>query len=120
MKLELLKNCLTKVTKHDILELSDLLQVCTKHKSRCEAAVHAMNSLFQDEEAGVVLLGDASNTFYTINRAAAVHNIRVFCPALATFAINRRIHADVIVYISAHLHTAYGRKHVRYELTSAS
>ena len=56
-----------KVTKQDILESSGLLQVCTEHKSGSVAAGHAMNSLFQHEEADAVLLLDASNAFNTIN-----------------------------------------------------
>ena len=47
-----------------------------------------MNSLFQQEETGAVLLVDASNAFNTPSRATALQNIRVLCPPLATFAIN--------------------------------
>ena len=50
--------------------------------------MHAMNSLLQHEETDAVLLVDASNAFNSLNRAAALHNTRVLCPALATFAIN--------------------------------
>ena len=69
-----------KVTKQDILESSGSLQVCAGHKSGSEAAVHAMNSLFQTETEAVLLL-DASNAFNSLNRPAAFHNIRVHCPA---------------------------------------
>ena len=31
---------------------------------------------------------DASNAFNSLNRSAALHNIRILCPTLATFAIN--------------------------------
>ena len=51
---------MTKVTKRDILEYSGLLQVCTEHKSRSEAAVHAMNSSFQHKEVDAALLVDVS------------------------------------------------------------
>ena len=61
-----------KVVKQDILESSGLLQVCSGHKSGSEAAVHAMNSLFQHEETDAVLLVDASNAFNSLNRAAAL------------------------------------------------
>lgn len=44
----------------DILESSGSLQVFRGHKSGTEAAVHAMNSLFQHEETDAVLLVDAS------------------------------------------------------------
>ena len=80
--------CTRKVVKQDILESSGSLQVCAGHKSGSEAAVHAMNSLFQIEETDAVLLGDASNAFNSLNRAATLHNIGIVCPAVATFAIN--------------------------------
>ena len=35
-----------------------------------------------------MLLVDASNAFNSLNRAAALYNIRTVCPAVATFAIN--------------------------------
>ena len=75
-------------TGYCILESSGSLQVCAGHKSGSEAAVHTMNSLFQHEETDAVLLVDASNDFNTLNLAAALHNIRIVCPAVATFAIN--------------------------------
>jgi len=80
--------CVTKVLKQDILDSSGSLQVRARHKSGSEATVHAMNSLFQQEDTNAVLLGDASNAFNSPNRAAALYNIRIVCPAVATFAIN--------------------------------
>ena len=80
--------CVTKVLKQDILESSGPLQVCAGHKSGSEAALHAMSSLFQHEDTDAVLLVDASNAFNSLNRAAVLHNIRIVCPAVATFAIN--------------------------------
>ena len=61
----------TRVMKQDILESSGLLQVCARHKSGREAAVHAMNSLFQRKETDVVLQVDASDACNTL------------CPGLA-------------------------------------
>ena len=51
-------------------------------------AIRPINSLFQHEENDAVLPLDASKAFNSLNRAAALRNIRVLCPALATFAIN--------------------------------
>lgn len=56
--------------------------------SRSEAAVHAIHSIFEEEETDAVLLIDASNAFNALNRAATLHNIRVLCPPIATYAIN--------------------------------
>ena len=54
-----------------------------------EAAVHAMHSIFEEEETDAVLLIDASSAFNALNRAASLHNIRFLCPPIATYAINR-------------------------------
>ena len=76
------------VTKPDIIDASGSLQVCAGHKSGSEAAIHAMSSISDADETDAVLLIDASNTFNALNRAAAIHNIRVLCPTLATYVIN--------------------------------
>ena len=36
--------------------------------------------IFEADDTDAVLLRDASNAFNALNRAAALHNIRVFCP----------------------------------------
>ena len=63
---------------------SGSLQVCAGHKSGSEAAIHAMRELFEHDNSDAVLLIDASNAFNSLNRAAALHNIRVLCPSIAT------------------------------------
>jgi len=64
-------------------------QVCAGHKSGSEAAIHAMHNIFEsDETADVALLIDASNAVNSLNRAAALDNVRVLCPIIATYAIN--------------------------------
>ena len=80
--------CVMKVTKEDVLDASGSLQVCAGLRSGSEAAVHVMHSIFEEEETDAVLLTDASNAFNALNRAAALHNIRVLCPPIATYAIN--------------------------------
>ena len=80
--------CVMKVTKQDVIEASGSLQVCAGLKSGSEAAVHAMHSIFEADETDAVLLIDASNAFNALNRAAALHNIRVLCPPIAMYAIN--------------------------------
>ena len=56
--------------------------------SGIEAAVHAVRAAFESEENEAVLLVDASNAFNSLNRQVALHNIRRFCPPLATIVIN--------------------------------
>ena len=76
------------VKKSNVIDASGSLQVCAGHKSRNEAAIHTMRSIFDADEMDTVLLIDASNAFNALNRAAALHNIRVLCPTLATYVIN--------------------------------
>ena len=80
--------CVTKVTKSDVIDASGSLQVCAGHKSGSKAAIHAMRELFEHDNSDAVLLIDASNAFNSLNRAAALHNIRILCPSIATYAIN--------------------------------
>ena len=80
--------CVMHVTKPDVIDASGSLQVCAGHKSGSEAAIHAMRNIFEADQTDAVLLIDASNTFNALNRAAALHNIRVLCPTLATYVIN--------------------------------
>jgi len=68
--------CIMKVTKEDVLDASGSLQVCTGLRRGSEAAVHAMHSIFEEEEAGAVLPIDVSNDFNALNRAAALHNVQ--------------------------------------------
>ena len=57
-------------------------------KSGSEAAVHAMHAIFEADETDGILLIDAANAFNSLNRAAALHNIRILCPTISVFAIN--------------------------------
>ena len=51
------------------------LQLCAGQDGGCEAAVHAMRSIFQDSETEAVFLVDANNAFNSLNRKGALHNI---------------------------------------------
>ena len=64
------------------------LQVYAGHKSGSKAAVHTMHEIFKADETDAALLVDASNTINSLNRTAALHNIRVLCPTIAIYAIN--------------------------------
>lgn len=84
--------CVMNIVKQDVMEASGSLQLCAGQKSGCEAGIHAMHTIFEAEETDAVLLIDATNAFNTLNRATALHNIRVLCPAIALFAINTYRH----------------------------
>ena len=62
--------------------------MCAGHKSGSEATIHAMQEIFEQDNSDAVLLVDASNAFSALNRAAALHNIKMLCPSIATYAIN--------------------------------
>ncbi|KAK3745771.1 hypothetical protein QZH41_004926 [Actinostola sp. cb2023] len=51
-----------------------------------------MHNIFEADDTDAVLLIDASNAFNALNRAAALHNIRVLCPIIAIYAINTYRH----------------------------
>ena len=86
------------VTKADIQSAVGPLQLCAGHDAGCEAAIHAMREIFDDEEMEGVLLVDAKNSFNSLNRAAALHNCQVLCPSLAPILINiYRSNAELFV-----------------------
>ena len=96
--------CVMKVTKEDVLDASRSLQVCAGLRSESEAAVHAMHSIFEEEETDAVLLIDASNAFNTLNRAAALHKGSVcthsnlcnqYVPAVGETVYNERKRAQI-------------------------
>ena len=64
------------------------IQVCAGHQAGAESAIHAMCSIFQDENTEGVLLIDASNAFNSLNRQVALHNIQVLCPRASSILIN--------------------------------
>ena len=72
----------------EIMESSGSLQLCGGQKAGCEAAVHAMNEIYEAEETDAVLFIDASNAFNSLNREALLHNIRYLCPPIATYMSN--------------------------------
>ena len=74
--------------REEIISSVGSLQVCAGHEGGCEAAVHAMRTVFQQEDSEAVLLVDAANAFNSVNRNAFLHNIRIICPSLSTFVYN--------------------------------
>ena len=79
-----------KVVKPDVSDASGLLQVCADQMSGSEAATHAMCNIFDTDDTDAILLIDASiaKAFNSLNGATALHNLRILCPIIATYAIN--------------------------------
>ena len=74
--------------RRNILESAGDLQLCADQRAGCEAAIHALSSIFSEDDSDAILLVDADNTFNRINRNVMLHNIRIRCPIIATYVIN--------------------------------
>lgn len=72
----------------DVVQAAGPLQLCAGQIAGCEAAVHAMRTVFADSSTDAVILVDAANAFNNLNRQVALHNIQFFCPAIAIILIN--------------------------------
>ena len=64
------------------------IQLCAGQPCGVEAAIHAMQAIFEEPETEKVLLVDAKDAFNSLNRRAALINFRWFCPSLSTVLIN--------------------------------
>ena len=51
----IIRKCLTKVTKQNIIEASRSLQVCADYKSGSEAAIHAMHKIYEADNTDAFL-----------------------------------------------------------------
>jgi hypothetical protein len=71
-----------------IVECAGPQQLCAGQRSGCEAAVHAMTQIFDQDESDAILFVDAANAFNSINRMTLLHNIQYLCPVLAIYTIN--------------------------------
>ncbi len=71
-----------------IWEATWTVQLCAGQESGCEAAVHAMNKIFQEDDTEAILLVDASNAFNSLNRNSTLLNIQSLCPPFANVLIN--------------------------------
>jgi hypothetical protein len=77
------------VLKEDIRNAAGPLQLCAGHEAGCEAAIHAINDIFNSPTNEAVILVDATNAaFNSLNRQTALRNISKLCPSLAVILIN--------------------------------
>ena len=64
------------------------LQLCAGQAGGCEAAVHAMSDIFEQQATDALLLVDANNAFNSLNRRVPLHNISYVCPPMAIYIRN--------------------------------
>ena len=76
------------VLKDEVLSAVGSMQLCVGQMAGVESAIHAAHKKFDSPENEAVLLVDASNEFNSLNRKAALHNIRSICPSISTILIN--------------------------------
>ena len=76
------------VLRPDLQEAAGDLQMCVGQEGGCEAGVHAMHAIFNEDETQGIIQVDANNAFNTINRQVFMHNINIICPEIATFVAN--------------------------------
>ena len=74
--------------KQDLQAAVGSLQLCAGQDAGCEAAVHAMSNIFQEESTEAMIFVDASNAFNNLNRQAILLNVTTICPSLAPALIN--------------------------------
>ena len=77
-----------KVVGPDVEEACGFVQKCSGSPAGLEAAVHAMQRMFDDKTTEGILFVDAKNAFNSLNRKAALHNVKHLCPALSTSLSN--------------------------------
>ena len=82
------RKVIVSVLKNDVIDCTGSLRVCAGQEAGIEPAVHAVNSMYNDENNDAVLLVEASNAFNSLNRGVFLHNISYICPVISAFAKN--------------------------------
>ena len=77
-----------KTVKKDLQDAVGSLQLCAGQDAGCEAAVHAMSCMFEEDNTEAMLFVDASNAFNRLNRQVTLHNTQYICPAMGPILIN--------------------------------
>ena len=77
-----------RITQANIEHAVGSSQLCTGQDAACEAGIHAIRNIFNDESSEAVLLVDALNAFNALNRQVALRNVSILCPIVAPFLIN--------------------------------
>ena len=93
--------CIGWMLKEDIQLAAGPLQTATGLQSGVEAAIHSKQCMFEDDWTDAVILVDARNAFNSLNCQAALHNIRVICPQIATILVNTYCRPACLIILDA-------------------
>ena len=74
-----------RIAKYDVQNAVGTIQLCAGQDAGCEAAVHAMEHVFAEEDTEAMILVDAFNC---LNRQVTLRNCEMVCPALSHILIN--------------------------------
>ena len=77
-----------RIRRHDLQDAVGTIQLCAGQDAGCEAAVHAMEQVFADDDTEAMILVDASNAFNCLNRQVTLLNCGTICPALSHILVN--------------------------------
>ena len=72
-----------RTVKRDLEDAVGATQLCAGQDAGCEAAVHAMELVFAEEDTEAMILVDASNAFNRLNRQVTLFNCEAVCPSLS-------------------------------------
>ncbi len=91
----IMSKAILRITGPWIGEVAETVQLCAGQESGCEAAVHAMKKIFDENDTEAILLVDAFNS---LNRKSTLLNIHSLCPPIATALINtHRENAELFI-----------------------
>ena len=68
--------------RQDLTSLDRNIELCLGQNCGKEYAIHLLRHSFDDPENEAVLLIEAKNAFYVLNRRTALENLIAFCPSL--------------------------------------
>ena len=76
------------IIRSDIQDIVGHLQLRVGQTSSCEAAIHALDNLFDKDTSKGFLLIDTSNVFNNLNRKAISLNVQRMCSSFAPILVN--------------------------------
>ena len=77
-----------RTVRYDLQDAVGSIQLCAGQEAGCEAAVHAMESIFAEEDTEAMILVDATNAFNSLNWQVTLMNCEAICPAMSPILIN--------------------------------